>query len=90
MNERPAMEIEELRPEVAGEPRVARQDHERPDPAFAAPFPGTNPQRREDEADDAVGHDEGEVAGLVRDPLGHDSEDDGAEEQREPQEPHGR
>ena len=89
MNERPAMEIEELRPEVAGEPRVAGQDHERPDPAFAAPFPGNEPAGHQDEADDAVGHDKGEVAGFVRDPLRHDCEDEGAQEQREPQEPHG-
>ena len=89
VDERPAVEVEQLRPEVAGEPGVAREDHQRPDAALTAPLPGDDPARHEDEADDAVRDDEGEVARLVRDPLGHDGQADGAQEQREPQELHG-
>jgi len=44
--------------------------------------------RHEDEADDAVGHDEGEVASLVGDPFSRDSQGYTAKEQREPQKPH--
>jgi hypothetical protein len=50
----------------------------------------TPPARHEDEADDAVGYEEGEVVGFVRGPLRRHRQDDGAQEQREPQEPHGR
>ena len=89
MDERPAVEVEQLRPEVAGEPRVAGEHHQRPHAALAAPLPGDDPARHENEADDAVGHDKAEVAWLVRHPLGRDGETEGAEEQREPQEPHG-
>ena len=83
------MEIEQLRPEVAGEPRVAREDHQRPDAALAPPLPGDDPARHEDEADDAVGHDEGEFVRLVRDPFRDEGQGDGAQEERKPQEPHG-
>ena len=84
----PAVEVEQLRPEVAREPRVAGEHHQRPDAALAAPLPGDDPAGHEDEADDGVRHDEGEVARLVRDPFGRDGQADRAQEQRKPQEPH--
>ena len=84
----PAVEIEKLRPEVAGEPRVAREDHERTDAALAAPPPGDDPAGHEDEADDAVRHDEGKFVRLVRDPFCDEGQGDGAHEERKPQELH--
>ena len=88
MDERTAMEVEQLRPEIAGEPRVARENHQRPDAALAPPLPGDDPARHEDEADDAVRHDGGEVVRLVRAPFGGHGHGDGAQEHREPQKPH--
>ena len=84
----PAVEVEQRRPEVAGEPRVAGEHHQRPHAALASPLPGDDPARHEKEADDGIRHDEADVAWLIRHPFGGDGQTDRAEEQRKPQEPH--
>jgi hypothetical protein len=90
VDERPAVEVEQLRPKIAGEPRVTGQHHQRPDAALAAPLPRDQPAHHKHEADDSVGQEEGEVARLVRDPFRHGGHSDRADEQPEPQKSQGR
>ena len=89
VDERTAMKVEKLRPEVAREPGVARENHQRPDAALTAPLPGDHAARHEDEADDGVRDDEGEIPRLIGDRLSHHGQRHGTNEEREPEEPHG-
>ena len=85
MDERPAVQVEGARPEVAGKPREAREHHQRPDAAPAAPLPGDDAARHEDEADDGVGHDELDIARVVRGPFGCDGDPGRRRKERKPQ-----
>ena len=71
VDERTAVKVEKLRPEVAREPGVARENHQRPDAALTAPLPGDHAARHEDEADDGVRDDKGEIPRLIGDRLSH-------------------
>jgi hypothetical protein len=74
VDERPTVQEDQPRPQIAGEPGDAGEAHQRADKALAAPVPGDGTGGEQHEPDNSVGNEEAEiVAARVGDRFGSSS-----------------